>query len=288
MFFKCFFLLSAVNVLSAGRVPQPENRIIGGYDTEIEIVPWQVVILRNGEFLCGGSIYDTYFIITAAHCIINAKEKELTVRAGSSWSNQGGTLVKVDKMRYNRWFNSNNYDNDIAVLRLSEPLKLSEKIQPIPLATKNPTTRSVALMSGYGTTKIVVDREMYDREYTQLEMDLLNANPSEHNKIMSDFLINMINAGIIEVTSTGKLQSSYDNIIAPHECNPNLNQSKICAGSVNKTTCRGDSGGPLVVSGKLVGVTSAGPLLCDGHSTFTSIPYFHCWIRISIMLLSCQ
>ncbi|KAH8412212.1 hypothetical protein KR009_000508 [Drosophila setifemur] len=167
MFFKCFFLLSAVNVLSAGRVPQPENRIIGGYDTEIEIIPWQVSILQNGIFICGGAIYNAYFIITAAHCLSDANIDQLSVRAGSAWTNQGGTLVTVGATTYNG-INKTNYDNDFVVLRLDEPLQFSEKIQPIPLAEEEPTIGSVAIISGWGISKVVTYPKKLQSSYVYI------------------------------------------------------------------------------------------------------------------------
>jgi len=39
MLFSCFVLLLAFDFLSAGRVPQPEERIIGGSPIEIEQAP---------------------------------------------------------------------------------------------------------------------------------------------------------------------------------------------------------------------------------------------------------
>ncbi|KAH8412213.1 hypothetical protein KR009_000507, partial [Drosophila setifemur] len=280
MFFKCLLLLSAVNVLSAGRVPHPENRVIGGYDTEIESVPWQVVILKYGQFICGGSIYNAYFIITAAHCVNDVKAEDISVRAGSSWSNQGGTLVTVFAMTHHGHYNT-NADNDIAVLRLDKPLQFSETIKPIPLAEEAPTIGSVAIISGWGISKVVVDYERYDRELKKIENDLWN-QPGNEMQIYADFEAKMYESGIVIKTYPTKLQSSYVYIRAPHECKRNLIQSKICAGGVYKSVCNGDSGGPLVVNGKLVGVTSIGLHLCNTPGIFTSIPYFRNIILESI------
>jgi len=42
------------------------SRIVGGLDAE-KPIPWMVVLLFNGE-VCGGSLINSRFILTAAHC----------------------------------------------------------------------------------------------------------------------------------------------------------------------------------------------------------------------------
>ncbi|XP_043935380.1 transmembrane protease serine 4-like [Protopterus annectens] len=44
------------------------ERIVGGDDTTIERWPWQVSLQYNGNHVCGGSIINPLWIVTAAHC----------------------------------------------------------------------------------------------------------------------------------------------------------------------------------------------------------------------------
>lgn len=49
-------------------IADPLARIVGGNATKQGDHPWQVVLLRNGAFLCGGSLIDEYTVLSAAHC----------------------------------------------------------------------------------------------------------------------------------------------------------------------------------------------------------------------------
>lgn len=46
------------------------GRIVGGYKADIEDNPWQVALLYEGNFICGGSIIGKKWIITSAHCLM--------------------------------------------------------------------------------------------------------------------------------------------------------------------------------------------------------------------------
>lgn len=49
------------------------NRIIGGRPINVSKLPWQVSLQRRVAFgffhICGGSIIDSKWILTAAHCV---------------------------------------------------------------------------------------------------------------------------------------------------------------------------------------------------------------------------
>ncbi|XP_017069639.2 trypsin alpha-like [Drosophila eugracilis] len=246
MFIRCFLLLWIFNFLSAGRVPQPEERIIGGGPIEIEQSPWQVSLQVEGVYICGGSIYSKDIIITAAHCTEKEDKqleaKDFLVRAGSALKNSGGTLSKVATLILHEEYHSKNLLNDIAIMRLSQPLELSHKVQTIPLAERYPVPGTIAFTSGSG--------EALDEDGTPI--------------------------GPI------KLQGTFLRIQPLHTCT-NLfftRRDLICAGSSGQTACIGDSGGPLIVDQKLVGVTSFQG--CIDPTLFANVPYFRKWILDTI------
>ncbi|XP_052855553.1 trypsin beta-like [Drosophila gunungcola] len=251
MFIQSFLLLLAIGFLSAGRVPRPEERIIGGQNIEIEQAPWQVSLQVNGKPHCGGSIYSKDIIITAAHCRFDKERrrleaKDFLIRVGSSLLNSNGTLVKVAAIRSHESFDfKRNGFNDIAIMRLSEPLKFTSKVQSIPLAKRNPAPGTVAMVSGWGAT---------------------SALPSHNGYPVLSYPIN--------------LQRVYNQIRNRKYCSifPTMSKNNICAGTYGKTTCSGDSGGPLVVNQELVGVVSGGFKFCDGFSVYASVPSFRSWI----------
>ncbi|XP_037725238.1 trypsin alpha-like [Drosophila subpulchrella] len=253
MLFSCFLLLFALDFLSAGRVPQPEERIIGGSSIEIEEAPWQVSLQYQGRHYCGGSIYSRDIIITAAHCRFmqgrRLEAEDFEIRVGSALSGSGGKLIKVAAIKSWEPYVNNSATGDIAVMRLSEPLEFNNKVQTIPLAEKNPAAGSPAFLSGWGATT-----EPYFMNYMY---------PSDLQGIRLQIYLPIF---------AEKLFPSLQNV--------------VYAGSFGQTSCSGDSGGPLVVNQQLVGVVSGGPQYCDGYSEFASVPYFRDWILNAIKSLS--
>ena len=45
------------------------KRVVDGVDAVAHEWPWQVMLLRNGKHVCGGSIISAKTILTAAHCL---------------------------------------------------------------------------------------------------------------------------------------------------------------------------------------------------------------------------
>ncbi|XP_044250764.1 trypsin alpha-like [Drosophila takahashii] len=252
MFIRLFLLLLAISSLSAGRVPQLEERIIGGSDIEIEQAPWQVSLQVEGRHVCGGSIYSKDIIITAAHCLFDddvrqqLDAKNFRISVGSSLKNSNESLVKVAAIKSHERFHDPPYKNDIAVMRLSEPLEFSNKVQPIPLADNNPRYGTPAFASGWGATSF--------------ELVFVNGSlkwsPTYPTHLQGVSL---------------RIRSFFF-----------MPQDIIYAGVFGQSGCRGDSGGPLVVDKQLVGVVSSGPKLCDGKGKFTSVPAFRNWILDAI------
>ncbi|XP_016954701.1 trypsin epsilon-like [Drosophila biarmipes] len=153
MFFK-YLVLSAIALLvSAARIPGPEERIVGGHHIPIEYVPWQVSLLIKMAHDCGGVIHSERVILTAAHCLIDVQIEDLSVRAGSSHWSKGGQMVKVLKAISHPKFDYVMKTNDVAVLILESPLKFSAYVQKIALAEETPEGGTMSLVSGWGDTR---------------------------------------------------------------------------------------------------------------------------------------
>lgn len=45
------------------------NKIVGGQQAASEDWTWQVALTNQGKFACGGSLINSQWIVTAAHCI---------------------------------------------------------------------------------------------------------------------------------------------------------------------------------------------------------------------------
>ncbi|KAH8324512.1 hypothetical protein KR074_009271, partial [Drosophila pseudoananassae] len=242
MFTPVLVVLSFASLLAAA---PGDQRIIGGHDTPIEKVPWQVSLQLKGKHFCGGSIYNESYIITAAHCVDEYSAKYYMVRAGSSKHNSGGVLVQVAGIKYHEEFNRWSGENDVAVIRLENPLPIGDNIKPIRLAEEDPVEGSPALNTGWGVT-------------------YMGTNVTLHPENLQGVNIR------IETKRNCKLVCVASWV---------LNDDDICAGVKGHAICYADSGGPLVVYNKLVGITSRTcEKKCSGPGLFASVAKFRGWI----------
>ena len=67
---------------------QNADRIVGG-EAAPEMIPWQVFMLMENKFLCGGTVLDSCTILSAAHCGIKPCD---FIRAGSTNRKSGGQV----------------------------------------------------------------------------------------------------------------------------------------------------------------------------------------------------
>lgn len=50
-------------------VPNQEIRIVGGRPTGVNRYPWVAKLVYEGHFHCGGSLINSDYVLTAAHCV---------------------------------------------------------------------------------------------------------------------------------------------------------------------------------------------------------------------------
>lgn len=53
---------------SACGQPVLQGKIVGGMPAPLQKWPWQVSLHYSGLHVCGGSILNAYWVLTAAHC----------------------------------------------------------------------------------------------------------------------------------------------------------------------------------------------------------------------------
>ncbi len=142
-----------------------DQRIFGGDAIDISEAPYQVSLEINGNHDCGGTIIDCEWIITAAHCVENKDPDDIVVHAGSTdqTNNNNGQRIEVAEIIIHDDYSPFAGDpffqppfNDIALLRLQEPLVFSNNIQAIDYATPLNTTADdisdgqITFISGWG------------------------------------------------------------------------------------------------------------------------------------------
>uniref|UniRef100_A0A8C0W2Y2 Peptidase S1 domain-containing protein n=2 Tax=Castor canadensis TaxID=51338 RepID=A0A8C0W2Y2_CASCN len=122
--------LVSLHCLACGR-PLKTPRVVGGEEASVDSWPWQVSVQYDKQHICGGSILDAHWILTAAHCF----RKHLDV---SNWkvrvgSNKLGNFpsLPVAKIFITEHNPLSPKEKDIALVKLQFPLTLSATVRPI-------------------------------------------------------------------------------------------------------------------------------------------------------------
>jgi len=218
--------------------------IIGGTNATIAEAPWQVGLVYRpinqpdyqSQF-CGGSIISSWEIVTAAHCLYDPNESwnvsasQLGIVVGTAaLSTTQKTSLPVSSITIHPGWNWNTFNNDVAVVRLAEPIAMTPGLhRAIPLATITVADGTSSLITGWGNTS--TSGSNYP---TQLKKATVTT--------VSDASCNTAYSGVGGITAS----------------------TMLCATgpSFTRDACQGDSGGPLVVDvagvQTLAGITSWG------------------------------
>ncbi|RNA03669.1 chymotrypsinogen B-like isoform X4 [Brachionus plicatilis] len=111
--------------------------------------PWMVSLTtsRNDAHLCGGSLIAPQFVLTAAHCLSSLPS--IYIVAGTNDLNDvTRKTYQVLKVTLHEDYNSNTFDNDIALIKLTEPITESSKISTICLPSST-------------DEKTIIDQQVY-------------------------------------------------------------------------------------------------------------------------------
>ncbi|XP_053686932.1 serine protease SP24D-like [Sabethes cyaneus] len=206
----CF--MGAINAL-------PQDKIVGGQFAEAHQFPYQVALFYRNSFRCGGSVIDSQWVLTAAHCILEGDQQvtpsKLEVLVGNSDLNSGVKKFAVSNTFAHELYG--NFENDIALIKIKKQFTFDETVQKIQLYTEELEESTTVIISGYGRIGT-------------------NQAASEQLKYNTMFVVSRKDCS----SETGLNQNGL-----------------ICLNNEpNNGACNGDSGGPAVYEGQLVGVAN--------------------------------
>lgn len=221
------------------------RRIVGGCSSKFSAWPWMAGIYINEgsgfRFLCGGSLVEDCWILTAAHCASRVSAKNIITVLGDTvrfLREYTEASYEVEAIYIHLNFDPATFDNDIALLKLKCNVQYSSFVRKICLPSSGDEQYYVSgtscITAGWGSTR-PKDRSLH--------------------------------------TSLKHVTTPVQNIeICRNSTTYTVTDSMFCAGTGNKdhndirSPCTGDAGGPFFCRRKgqgpatyvLIGIVSWG------------------------------
>ncbi|XP_018409305.1 PREDICTED: trypsin-like [Nanorana parkeri] len=143
------FLLLCM-LLGAAAAFEEDDKIVGGYTCAAYSQPWQVS-LNSGYHFCGGSLLNSLWVISAAHCY----KASMQVRLGEhNIFTSEGTEQFINSARVIRHasYNSRTLDNDIMLVKLASAATLNSYVRAVSMPSGCPAAGTNCVISGWGNT----------------------------------------------------------------------------------------------------------------------------------------
>jgi len=200
------------------------SRIVGGQEAEINEYPWQAGLVTkfHSRPWCGGSLVNSKWVLTAAHCTQGESKDTIQILLGdhkitiNSQPDLTQLRFDVDRIRKHQSYDKYTTDYDFSLIKLTTAVDFAAHpdIRPVclPPDTTNDYSGVTATVTGWGTTSSGGSRPDYLME---------------------------VDVGVISNEQCGN-----DYGYGPDW----ITDTMLCAAvpGGGKDSCQGDSGGPLV------------------------------------------
>uniref|UniRef100_A0A8C5DB33 coagulation factor Xa n=1 Tax=Gouania willdenowi TaxID=441366 RepID=A0A8C5DB33_GOUWI len=234
------------------------TRIVNGEDCPPGECPWQALLLNEDDIgFCGGTILNEYIILSAAHCMNHSRSLYVKLGEFDTLVNDGNEVVHhVETVLTHNHYKPDTYHNDIALIKLREPIKFSRFI--LPACLPEPDFAEKVLMK-------------------------------QPDGTVSGF--GRLGEGRQPSTILQRLSLPY---VDRHTCREStklrISARMFCAGydTIDKDACQGDSGGPHVTRYRntyfVTGIVSWGEGCArkGKYGVYTQVSKYINWIRQGI------
>ena len=233
--------------------PANAGRILGGRNANLGEIPWQLLIKEPSRG--GATLINDQWAVTAAHVVENVEETSLRLYGGLVEGKKttdgssdvvvmesGRIIIHPGYIRGDFPLGRINYDNDIALIRLTSRVSFGPNLLPICLpevnrglrANEQGTVSGWGFTEGRGNVNLVTSRRL---KYAEIGVYALS-----------------------QCQDTPRIPTGSPMVFT---------ENMFCAGAEGKDSCQKDSGSPFVIPTlsagtgphQLAGIVSWGPPL---------------------------
>lgn len=230
-----------------------KGRIVGGSNAVLGRFPYQVS-LRNiaNEHFCGGSIINSRWILSAAHCTIWREQNSVLVWVGTVQLNSGGVSHTSSRIVNHPSYEGHSLSNDVSLVQTASVIAFTANVQAIALGSAQVGGGVSAVVTGWGATES-------------------SGGPSPNN------LQQLTTMTITNADCRERYINSFAHNIFDH---------KICTlRPAGQGFCYGDSGGGLAAGSAVIATVSwMMPCARGFPDVYDRVSHFRTWIINTIAL----